>query len=1244
MDEKRRQEYLKLIEKLINSSSNDELNKILTDNLQIIDEGFLQTLEAAAQTKSDDRNQNTANLLRAIANALREALGFSPSVPKPSPTVNVEHNLNSLREEEIQVYLQFLLQILQAIDESKGDTQVVYPLLAANIDKLDANLAEILRRWATSIFEKVEKKEAKSIGLVLGGFSDLIQQFPLGNKANNMEIAITGYEVILTFFTKDAFPEIWALLQNNLGNAYRERIKGDKADNIEKAIAAYNTVLEVRTRNDFPQDWAMTQNNLGLAYNIRIKGNKADNIEKAIAAYSAALEIRTRKDSPQYWATIQNNLGNAYRERIKGNKADNIEKAIAAYSAALEIRARKDSPQYWADTQNNLGNAYWERIKGDKADNIEKAIAAYNAALEVRTRNDFPQYWAMTQNNLVGAYSIRIKGDKADNIEKAIAAGKAALEVYTRNDFPYEWAMTQNNLVGAYSIRIKGDKADNIENAIAACKAALEVCTRNDFPYEWARMQIMLGIAYWDRIKGDKADNTEKAIAAYNAALEVRTRKNFPQDWADTQNNLGTAYWNRIKGDKADNIEKAIAAYNAALEVRTRNDFPQDWAMTQNNLGAAYTKRIKGDKADNIEKAIAAYNAVLEVRTRNDFPKNWADTQNNLGLAYNDRIKGDKADNIELAINSFQNALIVLTPAALPIECLNTARSLGYLLLQKERWQEAIKAYDKAIQAVELSRNWATYDSRRQEILEEAIVIYANTIQACIYNKQPALAIEYAERSKARNLVELLTARDLNPKGDIPQEIINELDRLRKEIRVEQTNLSHQTKPPIQDANKDKNQIKAENQKWEASRQHLEQLQQQLDELIKRDINPYDPSFSLTQKVKSIKFAEIQSLLDERTAIIEWYITAKRIVAFIVTQALGNKDKLTIWQSQPKDLETLFDWKEEYLKNYYTPSKKEQWQNGLDERLKELAEILHIDELIVQIPKNCDRLILIPHNFLHIFPLHALKVKNKEYKSNKCLLELFPGGVSYAPSCQLLQLAQNQQRNDFTSLFAIQTPTKDLYEKDLGAVAAIKRQFTDSYISKKSNAKKSSILTDEKFLTANNAFFFCHGFFKTESPLDSGLILADDYLTLDDLFTQLKLENCRLVTLSACETGLVDFNNTSDEYIGLPSGFIFAGSTNVVSSLWTVNAVATALLMIKFYEELQQQNSIVLSLNKAQLWLRDSTIEGFQDWLKTSSLSNVWKIELDKHFAQIKAEEDAAYKPYESPYFWSAFCAIGKGE
>ncbi|MEH2306910.1 tetratricopeptide repeat protein, partial [Nostoc sp.] len=403
MNEQRLHAYNQLIQTLLNCPSGEK-PEILAANKELLDADFVQVVVAAAEHFAQQGEENTAEQLRNLATYL--------TTPETTP----------ITQEDIETYGQFLIEILQATADSNGDAEVIYPLLAANTDKLNHISAELLRHWATNTLAEAETDAAANIAADIVNFSNLIQQFPLGSKASNMEIGIAGYEIALTVYTRSAFPVDWAMTQNNLGIAYRNRIKGERTENIEKAIAAYFAALEIYTRSAFPEKWAMTQNNLGTAYRNRIKGERAENIEKAIAAYSAALEVYTRNAFPVDWAMTQNNLGTVYRNRIKGERAENIESAIAAYSAALSVRTRSAFPVDWAMTQNNLGIVYGDRIKGERAENIEKAIAAYSAALEVYTRNAFPEKWAMTQNNLGIAYGDRIKGERAENIEKAIAA------------------------------------------------------------------------------------------------------------------------------------------------------------------------------------------------------------------------------------------------------------------------------------------------------------------------------------------------------------------------------------------------------------------------------------------------------------------------------------------------------------------------------------------------------------------------------------------------------------------------------------------------------------------------------------------------------------------------------------------------------------------------------------------------------------------------------------------------------
>ncbi len=79
----------------------------------------------------------------------------------------------------------------------------------------------------------------------------------------------------------------------------------------------------------------------------------------------------------------------------------------------------------------------------------------------------------------------------------------------------------------------------------------------------------------------------------------------------------------------------------------------------------------------------------------------------------------------------------------------------------------------------------------------------------------------------------------------------------------------------------------------------------------------------------------------------------------------------------------------------------------------------------------------------------------------------------------------------------------------------------------KAEARKEAI-ANQRLQAAHCVHFACHGIFDLESPLRSALVLAgvdlnelelERCLTLGEIFG-LNLSQCRLVTLSACETGL----------------------------------------------------------------------------------------------------------------------------
>jgi hypothetical protein len=62
-------------------------------------------------------------------------------------------------------------------------------------------------------------------------------------------VAIAAFQSALQVFTLEEFPLDWATAQNNLGNAYRNRILGDLEENSTQAIQCFQHAYRCLPRN-----------------------------------------------------------------------------------------------------------------------------------------------------------------------------------------------------------------------------------------------------------------------------------------------------------------------------------------------------------------------------------------------------------------------------------------------------------------------------------------------------------------------------------------------------------------------------------------------------------------------------------------------------------------------------------------------------------------------------------------------------------------------------------------------------------------------------------------------------------------------------------------------------------------------------------------------------------------------------------------------------------------------------------
>jgi CHAT domain-containing protein len=212
-------------------------------------------------------------------------------------------------------------------------------------------------------------------------------------------------------------------------------------------------------------------------------------------------------------------------------------------------------------------------------------------------------------------------------------------------------------------------------------------------------------------------------------------------------------------------------------------------------------------------------------------------------------------------------------------------------------------------------------------------------------------------------------------------------------------------------------------------------------------------------------------------------------------------------------------------------------------------------------------LIIVPHSSLHYLPFHAL------HDGAGYLLERFT--ISYLPGASLLPHIRPAPPEAEGALVLGYSYGGRLPHalSEARAVAA--------------GLGVSAYLEDDASLDLLRAeiggrrvvHLATHGSFRLDSPLFSGLVLADGWLTTLESFN-LRL-SASLVTLSACDTGRSRVG-AGDDLQGLMRAMLHAGAASLLLSLWTVEDQAAADLMGKLYAQLAAGEGKAAALRHAQ--------------------------------------------------------------
>lgn len=152
-----------------------------------------------------------------------------------------------------------------------------------------------------------------------------------------------------------------------------------------------------------------------------------------------------------------------------------------------------------------------------------------------------------------------------------------------------------------------------------------------------------------------------------------------------------------------------------------------------------------------------------------------------------------------------------------------------------------------------------------------------------------------------------------------------------------------------------------------------------------------------------------------------------------------------------------------------------------------------------------------------------------------------------------------------------------------------------------------------------------------ENPVyGNGLLTADEVSRMD-------LTSTKLVVLSSCLSGMNEvFLSTG--FHGMVSAFSAAGVKYVISSLWSVNDLATAVFMDAFYSYYANgAEEPPTALRKAQDYLRDATIEELrmQGWFRSDTYQLL--DDESQEFMESLEDKNGRWKPFRKEAFWGGF-------
>jgi CHAT domain-containing protein len=506
----------------------------------------------------------------------------------------------------------------------------------------------------------------------------------------------------------------------------------------------------------------------------------------------------------------------------------------------------------------------------------------------------------------------------------------------------------------------------------------------------------------------------------------------------------------------------------------------------------------------------------------------------------------------------------------------------GIIYENQDELEKASESYMNSVSAIEKIRGKLSVDEFKSSYFRNKIVVYDRLIRLLIKMNKSEEAFQVSEKARSRAFYDILAGRKINYRGAMPGDLTqleqlkrNEIEKLYKLIQKEGSspanyeNASRQT---------DLREI----------RTALAQVQEEYEDILQK-MKLENPEYKEIITAEPVRIQDLQSKIDKGSAIISYWVSEKELIIWFITNAQISRKIAGI---NRKELTAVVEKTRNAIKSNSLKNS--------DAALRELSAYLIVP--ISSELKSVQNLVIIPNGCLNFIPFQALINETGQYLIDK-------HNITYSPSASIYLLNTGKEPpkgsrflgmalGDISVENNVGLPgTEDELKKIIplftDKLTTIGEKSTESY------AKRNS--GDFNFI-----HFATHGIYNYKQPLYSFLLFPpsdndDGRLNVWEVF-EMNLHS-KLVTLSACETGLGNLDQ-GDELIGLSRAFLYAGSSAVIVSLWSVADYPTAILMSNFYK-----------------YIRDHSLEE----------------------ALTMAQKDVL-KQYPQPLYWSPFILIGNGK